>query len=204
MHLQSSLYGSLVPDLDISSQDNGSPEEVGKSPSLGPPNGCRSPGGHSTHILRIHPNSSKAALGPGCFTHWGQAVLAVQGGVPLPMKRKEIADTNYHFAIINILALIWPILTLMHVLNRERLKFTMVSSKSREKCFLGFEEKTWLHKELHGERASPRCLYAHTLKADHHLLLTIQPRPAARDSQTFSLSECSPNLAEPTTAKIPI
>lgn len=120
-------------------------------------------GDQSTHILRIHPNSSKAALGPGCFTHWGQAVLAAQVGVPLPMKRKEISDTNYHFAIINILALIWPILKLMHVLIMERLKFTMVSSKSREKCFLGFEEEIWLHNELHGERASPRCLCPHTL-----------------------------------------
>lgn len=106
MHLLSSLYGSLVPDLDISSQDNGSSEENWKSPPLDPPNGCRSPGGH---ILRIHPISSTAAL--TCFTYWSQAVLAAQGGEPLPMKRKQTADTNYHFAITNILALIWPIFT---------------------------------------------------------------------------------------------
>lgn len=155
MYLHSSLYGSPDPDSDISSQVNGSPEEEEKSPPLDPPNGCRSPGGHSAHILRNHSDSSTAAL--LCSTHWGQALLAAQGGVPLPMKRKEIADTNYHFAILNILALIWPVLTLMHVLNREGLKFTMVSSKSSEKYFLGFEEETWPHKELHGECASPRC-----------------------------------------------
>lgn len=151
MHLHSSLYGSLVPDSDISSQVNGSPEEEGKSPPLDPPNGCRSPGGHSVHILRNHSDSSTAAL--LCSTHWGQALLAA-----LPMKRKEIEDTNYHFAILNILERIWSVLTLMHVLNREGLKFTMVSSKSSEKYFLGFEEETWPHKELHGERASPRHL----------------------------------------------
>lgn len=167
MHLHSSLYGSLVPDSDISSEDNGRPEEDGKSPPLDPANGCRSPGGHSTHIQR-RPNSSIAAL--MCFTHWDQALLAAQGGMFLPKKRKEIADTNYHFAIFNILALVWPIWTLTHFW----IKFTMMSSKNRGKYFLGFEEETWPHKELHGESANPRCLSPHTLKADCHLFLTIQ------------------------------
>lgn len=156
MHLLSSLYGSLVPDLDISSQDNGSSEEDWKSPPLDPPNGCRSPGGH---ILRIHPISSTAAL--MCFTYWGQAVLAAQGGEPLPMKRKQIADTNYHFAITNILALIWPIFTLMDVLNRKGPKFTMVSSKSSEKYFLGFEEETWLTRNCMGNMSAQMSLSSH-------------------------------------------
>lgn len=49
--------------------DNGSPEEDGKSPPLDLPNGCKSPGGHSTYILRIYPNSSTGVfhtLGPDC------------------------------------------------------------------------------------------------------------------------------------------
>lgn len=53
-------------------------------------------------------------------------------------RRKEIAATNCHFAIINFLELIWPIFMLIHaVLNREGLKFK-VSSKGRVKYFLGF------------------------------------------------------------------
>lgn len=116
--------------------------KMGKSPPMDPSNVCISPGGH---ILRNHPNSSIAAL--ICFTPWGQALQAAEGGAPLPMKRKEIADINYNFAILNILPLIWSVLTLVHVLNREGLKFTMVSSK---KYFLGFEEETWLHKNCIG------------------------------------------------------
>lgn len=145
----------------------------------------------STHILRKHPNSGIAAL--MCFTHWGQALLTAQGDASLPMKRKETADTNYHFAIFNILALIWPILTLTDVLNREGLQFTTVSSKSSEKYFLGFEEETWPHKELHGE-CQPKCLSPHTLKADHHLPLAIQhplqqetARPSALVSAALTL-----------------
>lgn len=53
-------------------------------------------------------------------------------------RQKEIAATNYNFAIINLLALIWPIFTLIHaVLNRERLRFTEMSNKGRVNYFLG-------------------------------------------------------------------
>lgn len=144
MHLHSSLSGSLVPDSDIPSQDNGSPEEDGEVPTNGsPPNAYRSPSGHSTHILRNHPNSSLAAL--IYFTQWGQALLAAQGGAPLPMKRKEIADINYHFAILNTLPLICPILTLMHVFNREGLKFTW---RAVRRIFLALKKKP--HKNCMG------------------------------------------------------
>lgn len=142
----------------------------------------------STHILRNQHSSI------GMFHTLGSVLLAAQGEASWPMKRKEIADINYHFAILNILALIWPILTLMDVLNREGIKFTTVSSKCSEKYFLGFEEETWPHKELHGERASPRCFSPHTLKADHHLPLTIQhalqqetARPSALVSAPLTL-----------------
>lgn len=63
---------------------------------------------------------------------------------------KERADTNYHFAILNILPLICPVLTLMHGLNREGLTFTMVSNKSSEEYFHGFEEETWPHSNCMG------------------------------------------------------
>lgn len=192
MHLHSSLYCSLVPNSDISSQDNGSPEEDGKSPPLDPPNGCRNPGGHSTHIQRNHPNSSIAAL--MCFTHWEQALLAAQGGVPLLKKRKEMADTNhYHYAILNILTLIWPIWTLMHVWT----KFTMVSSKSSGKLFsclwrrnLASQGTAW------GECQSKMPPSSHPKGWSPSPPYNSIP-PAARDRQTHSLRECSPNHAEP-------
>lgn len=74
-----------------------------------------------------------------CFTHQGQAAPAAKGGGHSSMRRKDREDTNYHFAIINLLALIRPIFTLIHaVLNREGLKFTEVSCEGRVKYFLGF------------------------------------------------------------------
>lgn len=127
-------------------------------------------------LVDTAPTSCETTLTPAqqhwCVSHTGTRLSwQLRVGVSLPKKKKEIADINYYFAILNILALIWPIWTL----RRVWIKFTMVSSKSSGKYFLGSEEETWPHKELHRESASPRCLSPHTLKGDHYLLLTIQP-----------------------------
>lgn len=181
MHLKSPLYGSLAPDSDISSQDNGSPEEDGKSPPLDPQNGCRSPGGHSTHILRIHAISSIASL--MCFTHCGQAVLAAQGRAPLSMKmkRKEIAD-KLSFCHNKHSDTDWVNFNINACFKQGRIQVHHgEQEEQREVFFFGSEEETWPHKELHGEHASPRCLCPHTLKAGHHLLTTIQ-RPLQQET----------------------
>lgn len=75
-----------------------------------------------------------------CVLHDGARLSwQLRVGGSSPTRRKDIAATNYHFAVINLLPLIWLIFTLIHaVLNREGLKFTKVSSKGRVEYFLGF------------------------------------------------------------------
>lgn len=75
-----------------------------------------------------------------CVLHAGDGLSwQLRVGRPSPMRRKEVAATNYHFAILILLALIWLIFTLIQaVLNGEGLKFAEVSSKGRVEYLLGF------------------------------------------------------------------
>lgn len=142
---------------------------------------------------------SWASIPPPLYQHWyvlhtgARLSWQLMLGGASPIRRKEIAATNYNFAIINLLALIWPIFTLIHaVLNREGLKFTKMSSTGRVNYFLGFiwqrvdptsGEEAWPRQKLHGESASLGHLCPHVPKVGHclpfkiHHPLQQQPDP---------------------------
>lgn len=159
--------------------------------------------------------SSASTLTPAyqhqCVLHAGAKLSwQLRMGGASSTKRKEVAATNYHFAVIKLLALIWLIFMLIHgVLNQEGLKFTEVSSKGRVKYFLGFGwqrveptsgEEAWPRKKLRWDHASPRRLCLHGPKA---IISPSQFASPGSNSQTLSFSERSPTLPTPQLPKHP-